>query len=228
MHIALAGMDGLFMPYDHVGHVPDHPSTEHTLKILNEINTQACEGKCVVGSGGKSVGYLAHGTATDYMYEKANVSIAMTWEIYGDFNAHQNDCFRMFNPLTAAGYDSIITAWTNALFVLLLQVQQHPDVAHLIFQPPLQAVAEQSVVSASAGGPDTNTSQLSVTGQRTAWNPSSRWSIADGRVLQEDQSSWMTLVGFMFVMTVALGYASRFFLGRRKRLAKSGGRWESR
>ena len=131
-----AGMDGLFMPYDHVGQIPDHPSSAHTLQILDELNVQACDNKCVVGSGGKSVGYLAHGTATDYMYEKANVSIAMTWEIYGDQQAHFDDCFRMFNPLTRIGYDAIVTAWTNALFLLLLQVQQHPDVAHLTFKAP--------------------------------------------------------------------------------------------
>lgn len=135
------------MPYDHVGHIPDHPSSAHTLRILEELNAQACESKCVVGSGGKSVGYLAHGTATDYMYEKANVSIAMTWEIYGDQKAHVNDCFRMFNPLTKEGYDAIVTAWTNALFVLLLQVQQHPDVAHLTFEVPERSKdAEQSML----------------------------------------------------------------------------------
>jgi hypothetical protein len=43
--------------------------------------------------------YLAHGTATDYMYEVLKVPLAMTWEIYGDMKAHFNDCFRMFNPL---------------------------------------------------------------------------------------------------------------------------------
>lgn len=47
-----------------------------------------------------SAGYLAHGTATDYMYEVAKVPLAFTWEIYGDLSAHYNDCFRMFNPLS--------------------------------------------------------------------------------------------------------------------------------
>ena len=39
---------------------------------------------CVVGSGGKSVGYLAHGTATDFMFEKLGVPVTSTWEIFGD------------------------------------------------------------------------------------------------------------------------------------------------
>lgn len=45
-------------------------------------------------------GYLAHGTATDYMYEELKVPLSFTWEIFGDLTAHYNDCFRMFNPLT--------------------------------------------------------------------------------------------------------------------------------
>ncbi len=44
-------------------------------------------------------GYLAHGTATDYMYERLKVPLSFTWEIYGDSKADFHDCFRMFNPL---------------------------------------------------------------------------------------------------------------------------------
>ena len=49
-----------------------------------------------------STGYLAHGTATDYMYEKLKVPLSFTWEIYGDSKADFHDCFRMFNPLKRA------------------------------------------------------------------------------------------------------------------------------
>lgn len=31
--------------------------------------------------------YLAHGTATDYMYEELHVPMPFTWEIYGDEGA---------------------------------------------------------------------------------------------------------------------------------------------
>ena len=31
--------------------------------------------------------YLAHGTATDWMYEELHVPMAFTWEIFGDMNA---------------------------------------------------------------------------------------------------------------------------------------------
>lgn len=52
-------------------------------------------------------GYLAHGTATDYMYEKLKIPLAFTWEIYGDQAADYNDCFRMFNPLTKKQVDKV-------------------------------------------------------------------------------------------------------------------------
>jgi hypothetical protein len=44
--------------------------------------------------------YLAHGTATDYMYEVLKVPLSFTWEIFGDASASFEDCFKMFNPVT--------------------------------------------------------------------------------------------------------------------------------
>lgn len=32
--------------------------------------------------------YLAHGTATDYMWQELHVPVPMTWEVYGDQKAH--------------------------------------------------------------------------------------------------------------------------------------------
>ena len=52
-------------------------------------------------------GYLAHGTATDYLYEKLGVPLSFTWEIYGDAAAHFNDCFRMFNPTDPVRYEEV-------------------------------------------------------------------------------------------------------------------------
>ena len=51
-------------------------------------------GECLVGPGGKTVGYLAHGTATDHMWAKERVPFVSTWEIYGDFDAGFHECFR--------------------------------------------------------------------------------------------------------------------------------------
>jgi len=74
------------------------------LTILQALSKAHCP-KCAVGSGGKSVGYLAHGTATDYIYEILKVPIVFTWEIWGDMQANSNDCHRMFNPVTKESHD---------------------------------------------------------------------------------------------------------------------------
>lgn len=51
-----------------------------------------------------SSSYLAHGTATDYMYSVLKVPLSFTWEIFGDPDATFEDCFRMFNPLGAGKF----------------------------------------------------------------------------------------------------------------------------
>ncbi|GFH21265.1 peptidase_M14 domain-containing protein, partial [Haematococcus lacustris] len=81
------------------------PEAQEALRILKTIHKDLFTSECVVGSGGKSVGYLAHGTATDYMFERLKVPMAYTWEIYGDMKAPFSDCFRMFNPLTQEHVD---------------------------------------------------------------------------------------------------------------------------
>ena len=52
-------------------------------------------------------GYLAHGTATDYMHDVLGVPFSFTWEIFGDMEAHFNDCFRMFNPTSKEHLDEV-------------------------------------------------------------------------------------------------------------------------
>ncbi|KAF6172440.1 hypothetical protein GIB67_006953 [Kingdonia uniflora] len=94
-----SGMEALFMPYDHRNTTPNGLASHIMKSMLNDLNHLHCEGQCVVGSGGGSVGYLAHGTATDYMYDVLKVPMAFTFEIYGDMEASSRDCFRMFNPV---------------------------------------------------------------------------------------------------------------------------------
>lgn len=67
---------------------PDHSSIWHRSHLLlSQLSIQFA-------------GYLAHGTATDYMHDILGVPFSFTWEIYGDAAADFHDCFRMFNPLT--------------------------------------------------------------------------------------------------------------------------------
>ena len=99
----------------------------------------SCRKQCAVGSGGKSVGYLAHGTATDYMYDVLNVPLPFTWEIFGDTAAAYDDCFRMFNPLGRQQVAQVVEQWVTATFMLLEMMPQHPAVGPLdpaLFEPP--------------------------------------------------------------------------------------------
>ena len=41
------------------------------------------------------------------MYDRLKVPLSLTWEIYGDNDAHFNDCFRMFNPTTRERFDEV-------------------------------------------------------------------------------------------------------------------------
>ena len=124
-----SGMEGMFVPWDHTAGLPRGEGVEATLRALRHVNDVARGGAARIGSGGQEVGYLAHGTATDYMHANMSVPLATTWEIYGDDAAGFQDCFRMFNPTTRAGLRATLDSWTAAAFSLLLQLPAHPGVA---------------------------------------------------------------------------------------------------
>ena len=88
-----------------------------------------------MGSGGKSVGYLAHGTATDYMYDVAGVPMSFTWEIFGNLNAAFADCFKMFNPIDGTAVEATISNWASAVITLVELLPNHPDIAAMKFEP---------------------------------------------------------------------------------------------
>ena len=122
-----SGMEAMFMPYDHKPSEPSGAGAAAMRNVLKDLNAFHCGGRCVVGGGGKGVGYLAHGTATDWVYEAANVPVAFTWEIYGDDDAHYMDCFRMFNPVGREAHDSVVNDWVSAGVSLLPMLARHPD-----------------------------------------------------------------------------------------------------
>ncbi|KAL4186505.1 hypothetical protein AMTRI_Chr09g34250 [Amborella trichopoda] len=109
-----SGMEALFMPYDHLNTTPKGIASQVMRSMLQHLNHLHCHDKCMVGSGGGSVGYLAHGTATDYMYDIVKVPMAFTFEIYGDLDASNKDCFRMFNPIDAFTYNQVLHDWCSA------------------------------------------------------------------------------------------------------------------
>lgn len=121
-----SGMEAMFVPYDHRNEIAYGSNVNATLDILYAINHQFCDEKCSIGSGGASVGYLAHGTLTDYLHEELKIPITSTWEIYGDHEARFDDCFRMFNPLDRETLDLYVDRWVATLIFFITQLPNHP------------------------------------------------------------------------------------------------------
>ncbi|KAE9458668.1 hypothetical protein C3L33_09416, partial [Rhododendron williamsianum] len=113
-----------FMPYDHKNTTPDGSPSQRIRLMLEKLNHLHCKDNCVVGSGGGSVGYLAHGTATDYMYDIARVPMAFTFEIYGDTTASSKDCFKMFNPVDHTTFNLVLNEW-SAAFLAMFNMSTH-------------------------------------------------------------------------------------------------------
>ncbi|XP_021902708.1 metallocarboxypeptidase A-like protein TRV_02598 [Carica papaya] len=113
-----SGMEALFMPYDHKNTTPEGLPSQKMRSLLEELNKLHCHNHCMIGSGGGSVGYLAHGTATDYMYDIVRVPMAFTFEIYGDDTASSKDCFKMFNPVDQATFNQVLNDWSAAFFMI--------------------------------------------------------------------------------------------------------------
>ncbi|XP_062098499.1 uncharacterized protein LOC133804378 [Humulus lupulus] len=113
-----SGMEALFMPYDHKNRTPDGVLSERMKLLLEKVNLLHCHQRCMIGSGGGSVGYLAHGTATDFMYDIVKVPMAFTFEIYGDEAASTKDCFKMFNPTDFGTFNRVLNDWSAAFFTI--------------------------------------------------------------------------------------------------------------
>ncbi|KAE9603505.1 hypothetical protein Lal_00002025 [Lupinus albus] len=113
-----SGMEALFMPYDHKNITPGGLPLQRMKSLLEEVNHLHCHKHCMIGSGGGSVGYFAHGTATDFMYDMVRVPMAFTFEIYGDGTASSKDCFKMFNPIDLSSYNRVLNDWSAAFFTI--------------------------------------------------------------------------------------------------------------
>lgn len=140
-----SGMEAMFMPYDHKASEPKGEGAQAMRSILRDLNRFHCGGRCATGGGGKGVGYLAHGTATDWVYVKGAVPVAFTWEIYGDTNAHYMDCFRMFNPIGKDKHDAVVRDWVAAGVSVLPMLARHPDL-------PAHASAGSGGIGGAGGG----------------------------------------------------------------------------
>ncbi|WVZ78141.1 hypothetical protein U9M48_025902 [Paspalum notatum var. saurae] len=133
-----SGMEALFMPYDHKNTTPNGASAHLMRSVLENLNHRHFQDSCLVGSGGGSVGYLAHGTTTDYMYDIAKVPMPFTFEIYGDEKASTDDCFKMFNPVDKTTFDRVINKWCMAFLILFEEGLRNLRDAQIVSQGTLE------------------------------------------------------------------------------------------
>eukprot|EP00963_Diacronema_lutheri_P003739 scaffold287_cov337-Pavlova_lutheri.AAC.102 len=129
-----SGMEGLFTPYNYIEKVPTTPLISPVLDMLKMINERYCNKKCAIGPGGNTVGYLAHGTADDYIFDRIGIPVVMTWEIYGA-SAHRDDCFRMFNPTTRSSYTDVLTRWELGIVDFLTEAYDRKIFRSLTTRP---------------------------------------------------------------------------------------------
>ncbi|KAL5557743.1 hypothetical protein UlMin_033954 [Ulmus minor] len=113
-----SGMEALFTPYDHRNTTPDGVFEKKMRSLLEKLNHLQDHRRCIIGSGGTSVGYLAHGTATDFMYDIAKVPMSFTFEIYGDQKASSRECFKMFNPTDMDTFNRVLDDWATVFFTV--------------------------------------------------------------------------------------------------------------
>lgn len=88
--------------------------------------------------------YLAHGTGTDYMFEKLGVPMSFTWEIYGDEKASFEDCFKMFNPLSKDDFERVVILWVKALLQMIELLPTHPSTWPLFRHAGISRVGDDS------------------------------------------------------------------------------------
>ncbi|KAG5542783.1 hypothetical protein RHGRI_015782 [Rhododendron griersonianum] len=101
-----SGMEALFMPYDHKNTTPDGLPSYRMKLMLQRLNHLHCKGRCLVGSGGGSVGFV------------------IDWQIYGDGTASAKDCFKMFNPIDQTTFNRVLNDW-SAAFIAMFNMSTH-------------------------------------------------------------------------------------------------------
>eukprot|EP01025_Chloroclados_australasicus_P004683 TRINITY_DN1121_c0_g1_i1.p1 TRINITY_DN1121_c0_g1~~TRINITY_DN1121_c0_g1_i1.p1 ORF type:complete len:465 (-),score=42.49 TRINITY_DN1121_c0_g1_i1:548-1942(-) len=203
-----SGTSALFMPYDHIGSIPNGTDASKQLEIIKALNKEACESQCTVGSGGQAVGYLAHGTATDYVYEKMSVPLSFTWEIYGDSKAKYEECFKMFNPLDKETYDKVVDQWAKMVLELLLMLPQHPSIPTIDFEANRhdtggEVASQSSQKKVNKLSRDETAGKLRTAGRKEAIGLDSKRSVEqDNEMVNGFLNDWF-IVLLLIVMVVA-------------------------
>ena len=122
-----SGMAAMFLPIDYQAQVPEDVGMLHNSRIIGSLKAKYCP-LCEIGSGGATVGYKAHGTVVDYLWEEAKVPFPMTWEVMGDTKAPFHDCVRMFNPLTKTEFNDVVHRWSAATLEMVRLLPLNPKI----------------------------------------------------------------------------------------------------
>lgn len=116
-----SGEHAIITPWDHSGNPPISSSSVTEPSGLSYISSTLKEKVCPicgVGTAKQLLGYKAYGTGVDFMHSTLRVPIALTFEIFGDGSAVDDDCVRMFNPVTEASYRETMETWSKAFATL--------------------------------------------------------------------------------------------------------------
>jgi Zinc carboxypeptidase len=113
-----SGGQAIIVPWDSAGKLPDEPASRKDIsKVADVLRGTNCPG-CLLGTAKDLFGYCAYGTGVDFMHAILHVPIALTWEIFGDPHASEDDCVRFFNPLTKDSFTKTVNNWSRAFGTL--------------------------------------------------------------------------------------------------------------
>ena len=96
------------------------PRDQQHVEITKKVVADLCP-QCVVGPAASTSTYTATGTLCDYLKFIRHVPVAITFEIFGDFDRGKN-CFEWFNPKTRADQDKYMRKW-----IMIFQRLVDPD-----------------------------------------------------------------------------------------------------
>lgn len=85
------------------------PHDKRHVAIMANITKDLCP-ECAVGAAAATSSYTATGTLCDYLKFNRGVPVAITFEIFGDFERGRN-CFEWFNPKTKTQRDTHMRRW---------------------------------------------------------------------------------------------------------------------
>lgn len=105
-----SGETAVLTPWDHGG-VAVRGIVRDLAGFVASVH---CRG-CPVGNAAATIGYRAYGTGADHMHGVIGVPFVYTLEVYGDGDARDDECERMFNPMRKEQFEEVMRNWSDVL-----------------------------------------------------------------------------------------------------------------